>query len=54
MAVEDDVDGLAIWHGIDGVEKADGPPMPVALRVPADEGTVEHLGSGRVVVSCRM
>lgn len=48
IIVEDDVDGLVGRHlGVDGVEKADELLMPVTLHVPADDGAVEHVKSGK-------
>ena len=46
IVVEDDVDGLAGRHCVDGVEKADELLMAVALHVPADDGAVEDVEGG--------
>lgn len=48
VVVKDDVNGLVGRHlGVDGVEKADELLVAVALHVPADDGSVEHMEGGK-------
>lgn len=44
IVVEDDVDGLLRWNSfLDGVEEADELLMTMALHIPADHLTYEHV-----------
>ena len=56
VVVDDGMDRLLDWYlRLDGIEEADELPVPVALHVAADDGTVEDVESceqcGRTVAS---
>ncbi len=48
VVVEDDVDGLALWHlGLDGIQEPDEFLMAMALHAAADDLAFEHVEGGK-------